>query len=73
MGTEGRVNFWHTGSLPGTNTLLVRLADGLAWAAVFNLRSEDKNLPDGEIDAALHRAAAAVDTWPAKDLFKSFK
>jgi len=69
---EGKANYWHTGSLPGTNTLFVRLASGLSWAALFNLRSEDKKLPDAEIDPALHRAAAAVEKWPTEDLFPTF-
>lgn len=73
QGRGGKANYWHTGSLPGTNTLLMRLANGLSIAALFNLRSEDKKLPDGEIDPALHRAAAAVEKWPAHDLFASFQ
>jgi hypothetical protein len=36
---------------------------------LFNQRSDARNLPDGAIDGALHRAAAAVKAWPAKDLF----
>lgn len=67
----GRANYWHTGSLPGTATLLVRRWDGLSWAALFNQRSEDKNLPDGAIDPALHRAADSVGDWPAHNLFSS--
>lgn len=67
----GRVNYWHTGSLPGTYTLLVRRWDGLAWAALFNQRSRDRKL-DGEIDPALHRAADAVKGWPEEDLFTRF-
>ncbi len=69
---EGRFNYWHSGSLPGTNTLLVRRWDGLTWAALFNLRSEDEALPDGDIDRALHRAAAEVKQWPDHNLFSRF-
>lgn len=69
VGTGGKANYWHNGSLPGTSTLLVRRSDGLSWAALFNQRSEDKKLPDGEIDGALHRAASAVKEWPEGDLF----
>ncbi len=65
-------NYWHNGSLPGTATLLVRRYDGLSWAMLFNQRSNDKKLPDGEIDGALHRAADSVAEWPAHDLFGSF-
>lgn len=67
----GRVNYWHSGSLPGTYTMLVRRWDGLSWAALFNQRSKDRKL-DGEIDPALHRAADAVKEWPKEDFFKQF-
>ena len=68
-GQSGSANYWHSGSLPGTNTLLVRRWDGLSWAVLFNQRSEDPNLPDTAIDPALHRAAATVKEWPTEDLF----
>ena len=38
----------------------------------FKLRSEDKALSDGAIDPALHRAANAMENWPAHDLFSGF-
>lgn len=69
VGSEGRANYWHDGSLPGTATLLVRRWDGLSWAALFNQRSEDPKLPDGAIDRALHRAAEATGEWPSENLF----
>ena len=68
VGRPGQANYWHTGSLPGTYTLLVRRWDGLSWVALFNQRSTDAKL-DGEIDPALHRAADAVPAWPKEDLF----
>ena len=61
VGTEGKANYWHAGSLPGTYTLLVRRHDGLSWAVLFNQRSNDPKLPDGDIDPALHRAAAQAE------------
>lgn len=64
-----RANYWHSGSLPGTNTLLVRRWDGLTWAVLFNQRSDDGSLPDNAIDPALHCAAATVKEWPTEDLF----
>lgn len=67
----GKANYWHSGSLPGTHTLLVRRWDGLSWAVLFNQRSKDRKL-DGEIDPALHRAADAVKAWPTGDLFPRF-
>lgn len=72
VGTEGRANFWHTGSLPGTFSLLVHRHDGLIWAVLFNQRSEGDLPPDGEIDSALHRAAAMVPRWEPKNLFDTY-
>ncbi len=70
VGKDAKANYWHTGSLPGTYTLLVRRHDGVSWAILFNQRSDDKKLPDSEIDPALHRAANAVTDWPKHDLFR---
>jgi CubicO group peptidase (beta-lactamase class C family) len=68
---NGKANYWHNGSLPGTFTLLVRRFDGLSWVALFNQRSENSNLPDSAIDGALHRAADSVAEWPDADLFRT--
>jgi hypothetical protein len=73
IGNQGKANYWHGGSLPGTSTLLVRRFDGLGWAVVFNQRSRDAKLPDGAIDAALHRAADSVADWPKEDLFENYR
>lgn len=68
-----RANYWHTGSLPGTRTLLVRRWDGLNWAVLFNQRQNLSNLPDSAIDPAMHRAADAVRDWPNEDLFTAYR
>jgi len=73
VGKEGKANYWHTGSLPGSYALLVRRWDGLSWAVLFNRRSEDPQLPNEAIDEALHRAANAVSHWPSEDLFNKYK
>jgi len=69
---QGKANYWHTGSLPGTFSLLVRRWDGLSWGALFNQRSERRTYPDTALDPALHRAADAVKAWPDTDLFPQF-
>jgi len=69
---NGKANYWHNGSLPGTFTLLVRRFDGLSWVALFNQRSESSKQPDSAIDGALHRAADSVAEWPDTDLFTTF-
>jgi N-acyl-D-amino-acid deacylase len=65
VGTEGKANTWHTGSLDGTSTLLVRRHDGLCWAVLFNTRNNPKGQTlSGLIDPLVHQAADAVKTWP---------
>jgi N-acyl-D-amino-acid deacylase len=68
VGYDGRANYWHTGSMPGTSSILVRLAGGLSWVALFNSRDGGN-----EIDGMLHRAAAGVTTWPEHDLFPRYR
>ncbi len=70
---DGKANYWHAGSLPGTATLLVRRWDGLSWAVLFNQRSTDPNLPDSAVDPAMHHAADAVKRWTKEDLFPQFE
>ena len=67
---DGRMNQWHTGSLPGTSTLLVRRHDGMAWAVMFNSRRScaGKN-PASAIDPLVHGAVDAVTKWPDGDAF----
>lgn len=71
---EGKTTVWHTGSLDGTSTLLVRRHDGLNWAILFNTRNSGrKDPPSREIDVQLHQAADAVREWPDYDLFTRFE
>ena len=60
---------WHDGSLPGTNSILVRSSDGFTWAAVFNARTANLLI---EMDKALRTALADVSTFPSHDLFARF-
>jgi N-acyl-D-amino-acid deacylase len=73
VGTDGRMNVWHFGAMPGTFAVLVRRHDGLIWVALFNQRSDGKMPSDFEIDAALHRAADAVSDWSHPDQFRRYR
>jgi len=67
----GAIDTWHTGSLDGTGTILVRRHDGLSWAVLFNARENraGKTLTT-LIDPLVHEAADRVKQWPKRDLFK---
>lgn len=66
---DGKQNQWHTGSLPGTATILIRRHDGKNFVALMNTRvSPTSEHLSRDIDPLLHRAAAAVSQWPTNDL-----
>lgn len=60
-GENGRANYWHNGSLPGTTALWVRRHDGVSYAALFNLRNRNGRGRDMNIDPMLYRAADRAD------------
>ena len=70
-----RINVWHTGSLDGTSTILVRRHDGFCWAVLFNSRNGFNSdngkfdvVPSRAIDGAIHQAVDAVREWPTADI-----
>ncbi|MCA8996641.1 MAG: serine hydrolase [Planctomycetaceae bacterium] len=71
---KGKVNHWHTGSLPGTATILIRRYDGKNFVALFNTRvSPETGHLGREFDTLLHEMANSVDSWPDHDLFEEFE
>jgi len=60
---EGKGNWWHNGSLPGTTSIMVRTASGFSWAALCNTRrqpSDDINLA---LDNLVWEMARKVSAW----------
>ncbi len=53
-------NWWHSGSLPGTLSILVRTGSGLCWAAFTNTRATGLDL-----DAMMWKVVKAVPEWRA--------
>ena len=63
----GRINHWHTGSLPGTAAILIRRHDGRNFVALLNCRvSPSANHLGRAIDSLLHKAANQVTDWPTE-------
>jgi N-acyl-D-amino-acid deacylase len=75
VGESGDINCWHTGSLPGTWTLLVHRHDGLHWALLLNTRKDRKRKDNlmTRLDRQLHEAADAVAQWPDEDQFPLYR
>ncbi len=53
-------NWWHSGSLPGTLTIMVRTGSGLCWAAFTNTHAEGLDL-----DAMMWKMVKCVPAWHA--------
>ncbi|WP_182870030.1 serine hydrolase [Rhodopirellula sp. JC639] len=61
----GKVNHWHTGSLNGTATIMIRRHDGKNFVALLNSRVSPSASHLGKaIDQLLHEAANKVTDWP---------
>lgn len=69
---DGGANWWHEGSLPGSSAYLVRLSNGVSYAALFNSRPEDADAFFADLDRTLFAAQARVSAWPAGNLFDAF-
>jgi N-acyl-D-amino-acid deacylase len=62
-----RLNHWHTGSLPGTATIMIRRHDGKNFIALLNSRISPSASHLGRaIDSLLHQAADEVTDWPTE-------
>lgn len=68
-----KANYWHAGVLPGAYSLLVRRHDGLSWVVLFNECTIAELTGYGDIDMALHHAAAHVTEWPSGNMFKDYE
>ncbi len=66
------LNTWHTGSMPGTFTLLVRTSAGVTWCVQFNRREEEGSPDFDVIDRLMWQAHDAVTSWPTTDLYPKY-
>jgi len=61
-------NWWHTGSLPGTTTIMVRTSGGFCWAALANTRNMKSSM-SADLDRLMWDMVGKITTWPDCDLF----
>ncbi|PHS03203.1 MAG: penicillin-binding protein [Blastopirellula sp.] len=62
-------NWWHSGSLPGTSSILARINDQHCWAVLANTRSKESGY-FGALDKLPWAVRRSVAKWPAHDLFE---
>ena len=62
----------HTGSLPGTATMLMRINDEFSFVFLSNRRSREKEFWQ-DISNTMQKAIESCKSWPDTDLFESIK
>jgi CubicO group peptidase (beta-lactamase class C family) len=62
---NGLGNWWHSGSLPGSTTIMVRTSTGLSWAALTSTRTEPSNVIDTALDEMMWNMVRQVPAWGA--------
>lgn len=74
VGKDGGLNAWHTGSLPGTSTILIRLNNGRNVAVLFNSRvSPTVGHLTQALETPLVNALTEIKDWPQDDLLSPQK
>jgi len=61
-------NYWHNGSLPGEQSIIVRTNSGYCWAILVNTRSNKQGF-GGDLDKLMWDIIAKITKWPGWDLF----
>jgi CubicO group peptidase (beta-lactamase class C family) len=62
-------NWWHTGSLPGTMTEMVRASNQMNWAILLNTRNANSGPLINAVDALVWDVMPSITSWPELDLF----
>ncbi|HUN62422.1 MAG TPA: serine hydrolase domain-containing protein [Candidatus Sulfotelmatobacter sp.] len=62
---DGKGNWWHTGSLPGTTSIMVRTSTRMCWAALANTRTEPHAQMDAALDQLIWNMVNVVPAWGA--------
>jgi CubicO group peptidase (beta-lactamase class C family) len=62
---DGAGSWWHSGSLPGSTTIMVRTATGFCWAGLCNTRTQPSNEIDNALDQMMWDMVHSVPSWNA--------
>lgn len=58
---------WHDGLFSGTSAFIMRRADGVVWAVIFNTDNDDnKQIPSEVIAPEINRLADSIVKWPSR-------
>ncbi len=60
---NGKGNWWHNGSLPGTTSIMVRTSTGMCWGALTNTRTQPVDQINTAIDQLVWNMVGKVNAW----------
>lgn len=72
-GSDGRGNWWRTGTFAGTSALVMRQNNGITWAVLFNSSTFRGTTLSREINREVQTALNKIEQWPEHDLFYYFE
>ena len=60
---NGKGNWWHNGSLPGTTSIMVRTSNGMCWGALTNTRTQPSSTINTALDQMVWDMVNKVPGW----------
>lgn len=69
-GTDGRGNWWRTGTFAGTSAIMMRQANGFNWVVITNTSTWKGTGLSKEFNRQIQASLNEVETWPEYDLFQ---
>ncbi|HEX8801794.1 MAG TPA: hypothetical protein VF772_24440 [Terriglobales bacterium] len=60
---NGKGNWWHNGSLPGTTGIMVRTENGMGWGALTNMRTQPSSTINTALDQMVWDMVNKVPVW----------
>jgi len=72
-GTDGKENWWRSGTLSGTSALIKRQNNGISWVFIMNTTPKYGSKFTYRINHAVTNGLLTVHNWPTFDLFDYYE
>lgn len=72
-GTDGKGNWWRSGTLSGTSALLKRQNNGISWVFIMNTTPKYGSRFTYRINKAMTDGLQKIEKWPTYDLFDYYE
>lgn len=69
-GTDGRGNWWRTGTFSGTSAIMMRQVDGFNWVILTNTSTWKGTKLSKDFHREIQASIREIESWPEYDLFQ---